>query len=682
MTVSERWGDIEMAIKDRLKGISKHALKLGVGALCVSIAASSQSAGELSRARKAEFVPAATAGEAASRICGQSSASARGAVWQGGLELTDATEIRIASEWQYLPADGTVRLLAFQPFDKDIAYRVFVMEGYASKVLASTGPDVNPAPVDTAPSAASAAALAASAAGAAAIRARDSALSNSMRQEVLRDTISAQAATTGAGGTDFLATADSQEPKTLITYQSDLVERPQFYKAWSSNAKLIVVGCNVAAKVPKVYGTLVAPVSYVNACRLFAIFLCVAFYIFAASTTFYIRRKQRMATPAKLLALGAKVGFFARRSGDSKTSDGLPVTGTNYASFWEHLDPVVLTAGANGRGSATKLQILFFSIIVFGLMSYIWMLTGHMSGLSENVLLLMGISGFGATAAAGTDMARNRLEFTNWAWLVQNHWLPKGGVAEENMAKWNDIFATDGEFDVFRFQMVTFSFMVGMSLLGFALRVNDLSNFELPSALLGILGLSQVVYVAGKLVTPPSVADLNDQLTKLQEAEKQLRVKRDAASLSGVYVVVAATSETHDALVAYDLYLKTWTIARTMFESTLGRLVPKEADNFKPPFQMTPLMDDSAIPLPNAASNEAYSLQLGASGGVGPYAWSTPNAKELPPGLTLSATGLVSGTVAPGQVPGGGKAYTFQVEVTDKSPTPVVVCRRFTISAT
>ena len=56
--------------------------------------------------------------------------------------------------------------------------------------------------------------------------------------------------------------------------------------------------------------------------------------------------------------------------------------------------------------------------------------------------------------------------------------------------------------------MVTFSFMVAISLVGFAVRMDDLSHFQLSGQLLGILGLSQAVYIAGKLVAPPAMSDL------------------------------------------------------------------------------------------------------------------------------------------------------------------------------
>jgi hypothetical protein len=66
-----------------------------------------------------------------------------------------------------------------------------------------------------------------------------------------------------------------------------------------------------------------------------------------------------------------------------------------------------------------------------------------------------------------------------------------------------------------------FSFVVAVALL-----VNGgerLANFTVPEALLGILGLSQIVYVGGILARPRSIGDLNDALSELRKREAVLQ---------------------------------------------------------------------------------------------------------------------------------------------------------------
>jgi len=187
--------------------------------------------------------------------------------------------------------------------------------------------------------------------------------------------------------------------------------------------------------------------------------------------------------------------------------------------WFRYLDPVVLTAGTNGKGNLTNLQVLFFSVIVVGLVAYIVARTGILSDLSLTVLTLLGISGGSAAFSKATDANRNRLDFQNWAWFVRKGWLPPSGIGAINDASWKDILTTENQFDVYHFQSLTFSLAVGGALL--ASGFTDLANFTIPESLLGVLGLSQVVYIAGKMVAPPSIRELNDAATATRAAEHE-----------------------------------------------------------------------------------------------------------------------------------------------------------------
>jgi hypothetical protein len=65
-------------------------------------------------------------------------------------------------------------------------------------------------------------------------------------------------------------------------------------------------------------------------------------------------------------------------------------------------------------------------------------------------------------------------------------------------------------------------------------------------------------------------------------------------------------------------------------------------------------------PLPEATAGSAYSLVFGLSGGASPFTWSLLSG-SLPPGLTLSSGGILSGT------PAAQGAYQFTVKVTDSA---------------
>ncbi len=508
--------------------------------------------------------------------------------------------------------------------------------------------------------------------------------------------------TASAPGTDFKADEAPQD-KTLLHLDAHVERMP--WVLWR-HARVFVIGSAGAdGSEPRVIGSFETVIANKPWAAAFAIFGCFVAYVVAAFATYAVHRMRRVydddgnvagaaGTPA------AAVGRAATRAVPAKVGDRLkssfrnqaaqidmghgPLDGTNYKTIWTHIfNPVVLTAGSNGLGNATNLQILFFSLIVFGLVTHIWMMTGHLTGLSQTIVLLMGISGIGGTAAAGADLAKNRLSFENWTWLVNRGWLPPGGVAEVNSAKWKDIFTTNGTFDVYHFQMVWFSVVVGVSLVGVGAQINDLSTFEVPAALLGILGLSQVVYVTGKLVAPPSISDLDAQIGKLRDAESGLKMLNDAAdvtSLAGPDVVSWPTDAA--LLQAYDRYSETWQLTRTMFESTVGRLVPKGAVARCPPF---PLTDALLKRLPDAVAGQDYRQTLSLAGtpaapaptAEAPYHWRLlppDDAHPHPTGLTVAnqgngTDGVVSFPAAAAQ-PGD---YRFLVRIVAPGPGPGIV---------
>ena len=92
-------------------------------------------------------------------------------------------------------------------------------------------------------------------------------------------------------------------------------------------------------------------------------------------------------------------------------------------------------------------------------------------------------------------------------------------------ASWRDFFTTDGIFDVYRYQSFIFALVVIGALI--AAGVTQLSTFVIPDTILGIVGLSQVVYIGGKLVTPTNMSDLNAAIAGLRTEENKFK---DAAT--------------------------------------------------------------------------------------------------------------------------------------------------------
>ena len=191
-------------------------------------------------------------------------------------------------------------------------------------------------------------------------------------------------------------------------------------------------------------------------------------------------------------------------------------------SFLRGLNPAKVSAGPDGKGSLSTFQTLAFTLAVAALITLLLLQTGTLVDLSTSILALLGISGIGATIAKGTDSDRNRLSPENRAWLLRHNWLPMTKtVVDPSNATWRDFFTTDGAFDVYRYQ----SFIFGLVVIGglIVAGVNELSTFVVPNTILGIVGLSQVVYIGGKLATPTNISDLNSIIAGLRSDEQKLR---------------------------------------------------------------------------------------------------------------------------------------------------------------
>ena len=239
------------------------------------------------------------------------------------------------------------------------------------------------------------------------------------------------------------------------------------------------------------------------------------------------------------------------------------------------LNPIKLTAGPDGKASLAKLQILFFSLIVFGLIVFVLLRSGVLSDISSTILLLLGISGVGSTIAKGADAQRTAIAADNRGWLLRKKWLPLNPVAPPSQARWLDLFTTDGEFDVYRYQSFIFSLAVGIALVVGG--VTQLSSFTIPETLLGILGLSQAVYIGGKLVTPTTMADLNQAIANLRDLESKFRtaVLTARAGFAGSVDEAAAIAPND-----YDNYIEKAKDASILFRSLTGFDVASE--NLKP----------------------------------------------------------------------------------------------------
>lgn len=237
--------------------------------------------------------------------------------------------------------------------------------------------------------------------------------------------------------------------------------------------------------------------------------------------------KTEPETPARfslfafLIALGSVLGFY--------TITVWWVSRDNNDGFWElFFKPVALTAGQFGKASLSNFQIFGFTLVVLLRLVYTLSSRGVLSGLSNDILLLLGISAVGTTGSKVVALGNKRLTFSNWAWLRNHEWLTIGEKGYEKKpeledAKWSDLIKSGGSFDVYSFQLAGFSLLVAASLfLGVFGTGSDLATFTLPQNFLSILGLSNVVYLGGKVTDPNSYEELNQKIDELRTEETDL----------------------------------------------------------------------------------------------------------------------------------------------------------------
>ena len=253
---------------------------------------------------------------------------------------------------------------------------------------------------------------------------------------------------------------------------------------------------------------------------------------------------------------------------------------------WKQLfNPVHLTANAFNQASVQKLQVIVFSFLIGWMVLSLVLRTGALVDLSATVVGLLGISGIGAAVAQTANAGKDRLSFENWSWLVKKGALPINQMDPAG-PRWRDLVTTNREFDIYKLQTLIFSVAVAAAMItgGAA----HLASFSVPETLLGILGLSQVVYVGGILVRPPSISDLDTAITNLRKQEETLRTAVDhnvdvnadgslPANLGPLATNLSLSTRMATATKAMERYNQLAGQVQVMIESTLEVVVSRSA---------------------------------------------------------------------------------------------------------
>jgi hypothetical protein len=207
---------------------------------------------------------------------------------------------------------------------------------------------------------------------------------------------------------------------------------------------------------------------------------------------------------------GGSTRVSARISGDS--ADLKPL---------DYFDPVVLSADIFNRASLSQFQILIFLMLVGYGATYSMLRTGTLSELSPSIVYLLGIPAVGALGSQAVTATRGAFSVDNWSWLVSHGVL---AVDDPGTARplFRDLLMSGKQIDLYRLQAFTFTIIVGVALIYSG--VTNLETFKVPDTLLQILGLSQVVFVGGRLTQPATIGDTDNLITELRKRVGDLRV--------------------------------------------------------------------------------------------------------------------------------------------------------------
>jgi len=180
-------------------------------------------------------------------------------------------------------------------------------------------------------------------------------------------------------------------------------------------------------------------------------------------------------------------------------------------------NPVQLTAGVYGKASLSRLQVFGFTLLVGGMVIYSWCRTGLILEISEDLLLLMGISAAGAAGGKLTAVRKKRPRADVRAYLARKRWLREASASGEP-ARVADLVLTDNRLNVYKMQMAVFSVIVAVVLL--TAGIGESGVIDIPDTYLALIGLGQGVYVAGKAISESDIADFETRIQNLRDKEQ------------------------------------------------------------------------------------------------------------------------------------------------------------------
>ncbi len=197
--------------------------------------------------------------------------------------------------------------------------------------------------------------------------------------------------------------------------------------------------------------------------------------------------------------------------------------------FFQATNPVFISQDSLGYGSLSRFQILILTSVVGLVLLHIFVHSGVLSGMSNTVLMLLGITIAGGTFARAAD---------DWAGVSPSsrRFLLGESILKvrRDKPRFADLLETQGELDVAKVQALLFTSLVALAIL-LASSVSGLETFVLPEQIVYLTALSQGAYVFGKLIPADTRKRIEQDLDQLRRAAQDVTGKPGDAQAMTVY---------------------------------------------------------------------------------------------------------------------------------------------------
>jgi len=181
--------------------------------------------------------------------------------------------------------------------------------------------------------------------------------------------------------------------------------------------------------------------------------------------------------------------------------------------------PLNFTETPLHRYSISLLQILLWTSITIFSYIYVYLIRGEFILLSNQILILLGISG-------GTSLAAKAAAIVRWRDIPGKYFKSEEGDLRDDprKPKLSDYVSISGLPNLFKFQILGFTLITGIIVV---LELIKTSNFpEIPEELLTLMGISGSIYIGNELATENVWKKLDEKVISAEKKFKNWKVNR------------------------------------------------------------------------------------------------------------------------------------------------------------